>query len=256
MMLRWSVFLGTGNNSSPHSISTLMFLYLPLYFGPWKLPGDSTSSCILSYLKTLVIKLSSECGVGACCMAVVVLDGIIRLKNVLGILSLVRNNKNLEAAHDETPFGFSNFSNMFFCLCALLMPFGSLCLGWHFSSFSFTFSFAPNLFLCRWTPSQLHGAVGFCEALGKFRLKGANLPHGHKRWICLITNSVAGLKSMLQPTFKKYWHWDFSHCQTGPQTYKSYDFRLIDSVLGVLMEQDIQDHAEIFSFKCFLYCLE
>lgn len=80
MMLRWSVFLGTGNNSSPHSISTLMFLYLPLYFGPWKLPGDSASSCILLYLKTLVIQLSSECGVGACCMAMVVLDGIIRLR--------------------------------------------------------------------------------------------------------------------------------------------------------------------------------
>lgn len=135
------------------------------------------------------------------------------------------------------------------------MPFGSLRLSWHFSSFYFTFSFAPNLFLCHWTPSQLHGAVGFCEALGKFRLKGANLPYGHKRWICLITNSVAGLKSMLQLTFKKYWHWDFSHCQTGPQTYKSCDFRLIDSVLGLF---DGTGHAEIFSFsfKSFLYCLE
>ena len=150
MMLRWSVFPGTvGIIALPHSIFTPMRpLFFSLYFCLWEPAGHCTSDSTPSSMKAREIRLSSVCvhvrlcvsvwwgGEGGCYFWV-------RLVNRRrgGFFYVKKKNwkKKKKKPHDETPYLFSHFSNMFFCLTsfALLISFSLLCLGWPFRLFSF-----------------------------------------------------------------------------------------------------------------------
>lgn len=139
MMLRWSVFPGTvGIIALPHSIFTPMRpLFFSLYFCLWEPAGHCTSDSTPSSMKAREIRLSSVCvHVRLCvsvwwCWLIEVGGGIFSRQKKL--------KKKKKKPHDETPYLFSHFSNMFFCLTsfALLISFSLLCLGWPFRLFSF-----------------------------------------------------------------------------------------------------------------------